>query len=706
MLALMMGMLLPIIGFFVPASIPYYITCAHAQESVRKDRTARPDKADDEEPADTARSKKPRYTVRRTTTETEKDVRHRSTDLRDPDNLKSEVSYDEDNTYNIGTTLSRDGGKGADDRKQTTKKTSNRGSSSSKRDGDKNATDVKLGSFLPANTLGFNLSTATDYLTPPVTMTAQEYMDWSLRRSMAQYYRQRNQELLQTQGKDKFDFTDMHFSLGPAEKVFGPGGVRIKTQGSAELKMGGNMKSTDNPTLAASRRNSFALDFDMKINLTVNAKVGDKVDMNLNYNSDATFDYDTQNLKLKYEGKEDEIIKLVEAGNISMPSNMSLVPGVSSLFGLRTDVQFGKLKLRIVFGQKKSASKSVTGSGGSNTTPSELAVTDYEENRHFFLAHHFRDTYDKNMRTLPTIASGVTIKRIEVWITNKNGTTTNTRNIIALTDLGEPSNIYGRWQGNGSTAPDNRANDEYTTLIQDPAVRDITQTGNILDNTYGMRGSFDYDKLQSARLLSSSEYELNAELGTISLNATLQPDDILAVAYEYTYAGRTYQVGEFAGDLPSTDQALMLKMLKGSTSTPSLPTWKLMMRNVYPLGATSLQKEKFRLDIKYQSDSSGVYLSYLPEEQLKGTILLRAMNLDRLDANNKPNPNGQFDFVEGYTVQKGRIIFPVVEPFGSHLRQWIEAHGTREMADKYVFQELYDTTKTAARRWRRKTSSA
>ncbi len=689
MFALVTGVLLPITGFFVPSSIPYIITHAHAQEDTRKG-----------EPADTTKSKKPRYSVRRTSTETTEDVRHRSTDLKNPDNLKTEVTYDDkSNTYNIGTTLSKpdkdDKDKGNKQKKaQTNSQTAKRRNND---ENDKHATNVKLGSFLPANTSGLNLTTATDYLTPPVTMTTQEYMDWSLRQSMSQYYRQRNQELFHTQGKNKFDFADMRFSLGPAEKIFGPGGVRIRTQGSAEFKIGGNMKSTDNPTLAASRRNTFGLDFDMKINLTANAKVGDKLDMNLNYNSDATFDYDAQNLKLKYEGKEDEIIKLVEGGNVSMPSNMSLVPGVSSLFGLRTDVQFGKLKLQTVFGQKKSATKSVSGSGGSNTTPFELSITDYEENRHFFLAHHFRDTYDKNMSTLPTVASGVTIKRIEVWITNKNGTTTNTRNIIALTDLGEPRVIHGQWQSTGGTAPHNRANDEYTTLIQDPAIRDISQVGNILDNTYGMQGSFDYDKLQSARLLSSSEYDLNPELGTLSLNTTLQPDDILAVAYEYTYGGQTYQVGEFAGDLPSTDQALMLKMLKGSSNTPSLPTWRLMMRNIYPLGANSLQKEKFRMDIKYQSDSSGVYLSYLPDEQLKGTILLRVMNLDRLDANNKPRPNGQFDFLDGYTVKKGRIIFPVVEPFGSHLRSWIETKGGMEMADKYAFQELYDTTKTAAK---------
>ena len=296
-----MGAILPLTGITVPVCHPFFITHAYAQTSAQGRQNA-------DEKSDTTKTKKPRYTVRRTSTETTDDVKHRSADLDNPDNLKTEVTYDErTETYQVGTTLTKDDGKGKDTSAKQKNQSQSTSSSSSKSGDDKNATNVKLGSFLPANPDGLNLTTATSYLTPPVLMTMQEYMDWSLRQSMAQYYRQRNQELFRNQGNNKFDFTDMRFSLGPAEKIFGPGGVQIKTQGSAELKIGANMKSTDNPTLAASRRSSFGLDFDMKINLTVNAKVGDKVNMNLNYNSDATFDYDAQNLKLKYEGKEDEI---------------------------------------------------------------------------------------------------------------------------------------------------------------------------------------------------------------------------------------------------------------------------------------------------------------------------------------------------------------------------------------------------------------
>ena len=635
-------------------------------------------------PADTAQQKKTRYSVRKTSAKEQDDLKHKSTDLKDPDNLQTTVTYDEkDNTYTIGTSLVSTE-KAQADKMRKAVSTDNKG-----------AAGANSGTGLLSQT-GMTANIATGYLDAPILMSPEEYQQWSMRRSMQRYYKQKNQEAFENEGKSKFDFTDMKFDLGPAEKFFGPGGVQIKTQGSAELKLGGNMKKVDNPALAASRRKTFGFDFDEKINLSLNGKVGDKIDLNLNYNTEATFDFDTQNLKLKYDGKEDDILKLIEAGNVSFPSNVSLVPGVSSLFGLRTDLQFGKLKMQTVVSQKKSATSSVSSKGGSQTHTFEFSATNYEENRHFFLSHFFREQFDKNMRTLPTIASGINIKRVEIWVTNKSGNNENNRNIIALADLGENAYISNSlWNATGLQVPSNRSNTEYDALVNNyPEARDISQATTILDGIGGFEGSVDYEKLQSARKLTSSEYTLNNALGYVSLNSTLQTDDVLAVAYEYTYGGVTYQVGEFASDLSNNKQALFVKLLKGTTGSPSLPTWRLMMKNIYSLEASTVQREKFKLDIKYLSDSTGVYLSYLPEESLKNTPLLKAMNLDRLDANNNANSNGQFDFVEGYTIQKGRIIFPVTEPFGKHLRNWI---GNDAIADKYCFEELYDSTKTIAK---------
>ena len=534
-------------------------------------------------------------------------------------------------------------------------------------------------------------------LSAPIMLTPKEYLAWTEQQQRNSYFRKQNDEIFRAKGKEKFDFSDMHFDLGPAEKIFGPGGIRVKTQGSAELKFGINKKNIDNPSLPIRNRKTTMMDFDEKINLNVNGKVGDKVNMNLNYNTDATFDFDAQNMKLKYDGKEDEIIKLVEAGNVSFPSNSSLIKGASSLFGVRTDMQFGKLKLQMVASQKKSASKSVSTRGGVQLTPFELNVADYEENRHFFLSQYFRNHYDAWMQKLPNLTTGITINRVEVWVTNKTGNTTNTRNIVALTDLGENQKLSNpMWTASGQV-PSNQANTEYAAMTgQYAAARDIDQAATTLDGG-GLVGGADYEKLESARLLNSSEYTVNTALGYISLKTSLQTDQVLAVAYEYTSGGVTYQVGEFASDLSDTKQALFVKSLKNTSSNPRQGNWGLMMKNVYYLAST-VEKEKFRLDVKYQSDTTGVYLSYIPEQQVKEQPIIRVLGADRLDNNNKAHSNGYFDYVEGYTISNGRVFIPKVEPFGSYMRDYLVKRGVAaDKAEKYAFTELYDSTKTIAK---------
>ena len=548
-----------------------------------------------------------------------------------------------------------------------------------------------LNRFVIGNRMG------NTWLSAPIMLTPEEYNSWTEMNERSAFFRKKNDEIYQTKGKEKFDFSDMHFDLGPAEKIFGPGGIRVRTQGSAELKLGMNKKSIDNPSLPIRNRKTTMMNFDEKINLNVNGKVGDKVNMNLNYNTDATLDYDAQNMKLKYDGKEDEIIKLVEAGNVSFPSNSSLIKGASSLFGVRTDMQFGKLKLQMVASQKKSASKSVSSKGGVQLTPFEINVADYEENRHFFLSRYFRNQYDGWMQKLPNLVTGVTINRVEIWVTNKTGTTANTRNIVALTDLGETSKISNpMWTATGQV-PSNSANTEYQAITtQYVAARDIDQAAATLEGA-GLVGGADFEKLESARLLSSSEYSVNTALGYVSLKTGIQTDQVLAVAYEYTSGGVTYQVGEFASDITDTKQALFVKALKNTSCNPQQGNWDLMMKNVYYL-ASNIEKEKFRLDVKYQSDTTGVYLSYIPEQRVKNTPIIRVLGADRLDNNNKAHSNGYYDYVEGYTVSNGRVFIPKVEPFGSYMRDYLVKNGVAaDAAEKYAFTELYDSTKTVAR---------
>ncbi len=575
------------------------------------------------------------------------DLRQRSTDLKRPQNMEQQVEYND-----------------------------------------------TLGYYLFGNKLGGT------YVQAPVAMTYDEYMRWSEKQLFSSMFREKNSADFENKGKEKFDFTDMHFDLGPAEKIFGPGGVRITTQGTAELKFGATMKNIQNPSLPIKRRKTTSIDFDEKINFNMTGKVGDKVNMGLNYNTDATFDYDAQNMKLKYDGKEDEIIKLVEGGNVSFPANSSLIRGASSLFGIRTDMQFGKLSLQTVVSQKKSSSTSVSSKGGTQLTPFEINVADYDENRHFFLSHYFHDRYDAGMRTLPNMTTGVTINRVEIWVTNMTGTTANTRNIIALTDLGEPRNISNPtlWTGNGTSVPANNANTEYSSMVgMYSAARDINQASTVLDGIPGFVGGSDYEKLEKARMLTSSEYTINKALGYVTLNSALRTDQVLAIAYEYTYAGVTYQVGEFSGDITDVNQALFVKSLKNTSNSPQQGNWALMMKNVYNLGG-NLQREKFRLDIKFQSDTAGVYLSYIPEPQVKSQTLIKLLGADRLDNNNKTHPNGYFDYVEGYTVKDSYVYFPCAEPFGQAVLDALQKNGVdRQVAEKYAFTELYTSTKTVAK---------
>ena len=532
----------------------------------------------------------------------------------------------------------------------------------------------------------------------PFVMSDGEYKEYTQRSAMSNYFRAKNAEA-QSNFEDKFNLADMKFSLGPAEKVFGPGGVQLKTQGSAELVFGIVTNKIDNPSLSERLRKTTSFDFDTKIQLNVNGKVGNKINFTMNYNTEATFDFDQQMLKLSYEGMEDEIVRKVEVGNVSMPLNSSLIRGSSALFGFKTDLQFGKLSVSAVVSQQKSSSQKVSSKGGSQKREFEVAIDKYDENRHFFLSQYFRDTYDQNMSKLPYIASGVTINRIEVWVTNKRGNFDQARNIIGFMDLAEGQTVDNpHWASRGQRYPDNASNTLYDEIKAIGGIRDIQQFNSLMEANYaalGIEGGEDYEKIESARRLESSEYTLNSTLGFISLKTALNADEVLAVAYEYTLGGKTYQVGEFSTDGIETPNALIVKMLKSSAPSPSNAMWKLMMKNVYYLGAMGIQAENFELNVQYHNDTTGAYLNYITEGNCKNQLLLKVMNLDRLDAKKQTRPDGKFDYVEGYTVNSstGRVIFPVVEPFGSHLRKAI---GNDAIAEKYVFQELYDSTLVVA----------
>ena len=599
-----------------------------------------------------------RYPVSKTVPENFEDLSKRSPmDLRDPENVKTAVEY-----------------------------------------------DINTGRYVVRTRLG------EKDLTTPINLSPEEYQEYSMLQSLRSYYRQKNEEEFQKEADKKFNLADMQFGIGAAERIFGPGGVRVRTQGSAEVTLGLKRNSTKDPSLPERARSNTIFNFDESVQLNVQASVGSKVNFDMNYNTETSFDFDSKKLKLAYTGEEDEIIKSLEAGNVSMTTSNSLINGGAALFGMKADLQFGKLRVNALFAQQNSESKTVNSKGGVQTKDFELKIDEYDENRHFFLAHYFRNNYDASVANLPQISSKVNITRLEVWVTNNRGNYDQARNIVAFTDIGENKREY-IYNNNefpatipNSELPANGANSLYNRMITEFAgARQISQVDNVLK---GFTGGSEYEEVESARLLDpNSEYTYDKQLGYLSLNMSLQESQVLAVAYEYEYTDntgtkRTGRVGEFSDSDPTNpSNCLYVKLLKGVNMSPPMKYWDLMMKNIYSLGAYSVQKDKFRLDVLYQSDTTGTYINYLPESANNKQVWIRLMGADRLNKQNEKHPDGYFDFVEGYTVQPatGRVIFPSIEPFGSSLKEKLVKYVSPAVADKYVFQELYDTTQTAAR---------
>ncbi len=543
------------------------------------------------------------------------------------------------------------------------------------------------------------------------------------------------------------------------ETLFGGNTIDVLPQGSVEMDLGMLYTKQDNPQFSPQNRSNFTFDFDQRISLSLLAKVGTRLQVTANYDTESTFDFQNQ-VKLEYTPTEDDIIQKIEVGNVSMPLNSSLIQGAQSLFGVKAQLQFGKTTITGVFSEQKSETKTVMAEGGATVTNFELYALDYDDNRHFFLAHYFRDNYDRALKQYPFINSNVQVTRMEVWITNRSSQTNNVRNIVALQDIGEanPENIGLENPPGGfinvppNSYPDNGNNDFNPFGINggppsllNPAIRDIATVGR---GFTGVRVSdgIDYVSLENARRLDQGEYQLNSQLGYISLNQRLNNDEVLGVAFQFTANGKVYQVGEFSndgveangggsdprGNLPPLDpdnqvspaQNLVVKMLKSTVTNVKEPVWDLMMKNIYPIGAYQLEKEDFKLNIVYSDPSPLNYIdeargtpqhpyAELPED-VKEKILLSVFNVDRLNFNDDPQQGGDgfFDFIPGITVdaQNGRIIFTTVEPFGKHLFDKLNETPTQNVPraiynipetynanqDKYVFRTLYTSTKTQA----------
>ncbi|HAA23020.1 MAG TPA: cell surface protein SprA, partial [Cytophagales bacterium] len=492
------------------------------------------------------------------------------------------------------------------------------------------------------------------------------------------------------------------------DRIFGGTEVSLKPSGFVNLDFGFRYQRTDNPALNIRAQRQGGFEFDLGINMNVVGSVGQKLKITTNFDNQRTFDFQNQ-FRVEYTGFEEDIIKKIEIGNVGLPLNNTLITGAQNLFGVKTQWQFGNLYVTGVASTQRSTQEQICIEGGVQGRQFELRGSDYDENRHFFLGHFFRDNYERWLANLPTVTSSVNVTRVVVYVLNRNQETATLRNFAAFMDLGEGnannlgldetgSPVFPLLNGGGNLPSDNAANNLFSFL--QGVSRDPNLINEELENV-GMVRTVDFEKITGARRLSEQEFTYNRQLGYLSLFRKLQNDEVLAVAYEYTYNGQRYQVGELPENFSdrSDDDVILLKLLRPTQINPRVPTWDLMMKNIYNLGASQLSRENFQLRIIYRDDLTGQDQPHLQEGiQTKDVPLVRIFGMDRLNINGDSPPDGNFDYVDGLTVNStyGYVLFPVLEPFGRTLQSQFDAEREQALINKFVYDTLYRTTRADA----------
>ncbi|MEQ8546894.1 MAG: cell surface protein SprA [Cyclobacteriaceae bacterium] len=532
---------------------------------------------------------------------------------------------------------------------------------------------------------------------PMSTMTFAEYDKYNDQQIAKEYFQERSAGLDGESAVSGRSLIPRLYISPVFDRLFGGSYVDIQPNGFVNLDFGGRFQRIDNPAIPLRQQRNGGFNFDQQISLNLVGKVGEKLAVTANFDNNNTFDFQN-NMKVEYTGYEEDIVKKIEIGNVSMPVSNSLMTGAQSLFGLKTQLQFGKLFVTGVVSRQQGKSDVLTIESGFQGREFEVRASQYDENKHFFLGHFFRENYEGWLGNLPQIVSGVNIIRVEVYVMNRNNDTESTRNFAGFMDLGEGSilnNPSNTLIGSGNGGPTrNNANDLFRSISA------VERTSNGL-TAAGLESGNDFTLIQSARRLNENEFVINKDLGYISLLRRLQNDEVLGVAYEYSYNGRTYTVGELTEDYVgvSDNQAIYLKMLRPNSIDTRAPTWDLMMKNIYNLNASQIDREGFTLRIRYRDDASGIDNPSLHEgRRLKDIPLVEVFGLDQLNQNNDPQRDGNFDFIEGVTIdtRNGNIIFPVLEPFGKTLRERFVVPQENQLIEKYVYDTLYSTTRADA----------
>lgn len=545
---------------------------------------------------------------------------------------------------------------------------------------------------------------------PPTLISFDEYSAYQTQNLLKSYWQEKSSEVDGETALTGKRLIPKIYISPVFDRIFGGSYVEINPRGLVNLDFGGRFQRINNPSIPITQQKNGGFEFDQQISMNVVGKIGEKLKVTANFDNNNSFDFQN-NLKVEFTGFEEDIIKKLEVGNVTMPVSNSLMTGAQNLFGVKTQLQFGKLFVTGVASTQRGKHDEVSIEGGSvQGRDFEIKASNYDENRHFFLGHFFRDNYEKWLEFIPQITSGIKVTRVEVYVVNRNNDTQLQRNITAFMDLAEGQVIYqdidgAAIPGSGNVPNSNDANQLFNSLSG--VNRDVNQIDGILEAfPYNMVKATHYDKINNARKLEDREFTFHEQLGYISLNSPLRSDEVLAVAYEYSFLGINYTVGELTEDYANRpeDEVIFMKMLRPSKISPRdqenkrIPTWDLMMKNVYSLNASQVNNEGFQMRIIYRDDRTGLDNPSLNEGAKTTDVpLIELLGLDKLNVNGDPQKDGNFDFLDKVTINAttGKIFFPVLEPFGDHLKS-LFGPGEAEFVQRYVYDTLYGTTKADA----------
>nr|WP_255727742.1 cell surface protein SprA [Rhodohalobacter sulfatireducens] len=457
--------------------------------------------------------------------------------------------------------------------------------------------------------------------------------------------------------------------------IFGKPEVNLRVNGVAQMNVGASIQKSEDPSLPPDQQTRVDPTFDQNLQLNIQGTIGDKLTIQTDWDTERTLDYQNT-LNIVYEGYEDEIIKSIEMGNVSMNTGNSLIRGSGALFGIKSVAELGSLRLTSVVSQQDGESNVETISGGSQERQIEIRPADYSDDQHFFLDFYTRQEFETSMANPQQLSQTLQIADVEVWVLRENiQAEEGSKLAVALAEMGVNQ------QPDGSYAPPNNQTDTFSDQLLDQ-YRD-PQTG-ISASELNIEDSRNFEEGYFTPLQEGVDYTINKITGYISLNRALGSREVLAIAFNYRGANNEIvEVGEInngGGD------RIFLKMLRPKNVSTDNELFPLTMRNIYSLGVSNITRESLELELQYTEDN--VASNRLPG---RGTTLLQDLGLDRVDSQGALEPDNQIDIGTGtLDPQNGLIVFPYLQPFGDRIENVLQdSPASPEDVDRLSYNELY-----------------